>query len=45
MNENTLAKTLTILEELIGFDSVALTPNLDLINYADKYLSLSLIHI
>ena len=39
MNENTLAKTLNILEELISFDTVALTPNLDLINYAEKYLS------
>ena len=37
MNDNTLAKTLNILEELIAFDTVALTPNLDLINYADKY--------
>ncbi len=39
MNDNTLAKTLNILEELIAFDTVALTPNLDLINYAEKYLS------
>ncbi len=38
MNDNLLKQTLNILEELIGFETVALTSNLDLINYVEKYL-------
>jgi len=39
MNDQALTKTLDILKELISFETVALTSNLDLINYAEKYLS------
>ena len=39
MNDQALTKTLDILKELISFETVALTSNLDLITYAEKYLS------
>ena len=39
MNGQALTKTLDILKELISFETVALTSNLDLITYAEKYLS------
>ncbi len=38
MNDNLLTQSLNILEELIAFETVALTSNLDLINYVEKYL-------
>ncbi|CAI8307634.1 MAG: Acetylornithine deacetylase [Acidimicrobiales bacterium AG-410-I20] len=39
MNDQALTKTLEILKELISFETVALTSNLDLINYAEEYLN------
>ena len=39
MNDQALTKTLDILKELISFETVALTSNLDLITYSEKYLS------
>jgi len=39
MNDQALEKTLDILKELISFETVALTSNLDLINYAEEYLN------